>query len=209
MIYFFVQYFCSYLFFILFIVLAILFDLFLCPIFFCLIFLEVQTYNLFYFILIFCIQITSSFSLFCWSYFFVQYIFRYSFIILFIVIFFRYLFFVLLFVFCLIFFKVQTWFILFYLFVSRLPAVFSYLIWFISWSNTFFRYLFFDNQQFLPILFDLFLCPVFFLVTYFLFSLLFFFCRTFLRPAVFTYFIWFISLSNIFVATYFLFCLLF
>ena len=38
-------------------------------------FLEVQIHNLFYFICIFCIQITNSFQLFCLIYFFVQYFF--------------------------------------------------------------------------------------------------------------------------------------
>ena len=47
-------------------------------------FLEVQIYNLIYFTLILCIQITSSFQLFYFMFFFVQYLFRNSFLILFI-----------------------------------------------------------------------------------------------------------------------------
>ena len=48
-------------------------------------FLEVKTYNLFYLILIFCIQTTSSFQLLHLIYFFLQYFFRYLILILFIV----------------------------------------------------------------------------------------------------------------------------
>ena len=48
-------------------------------------FLEFTNNNLFYFILIFCIQITSSFQLFYLIYVFLQYFFRYFFFIFFIV----------------------------------------------------------------------------------------------------------------------------
>ena len=81
--------------------LPILFDLFVCPIFFqalrfyfshCFLsyFLYVQIYNLFYLTLIFCIQMTSSFYLFYFVYFFLQCFFRYLFLI-FMVVFFCYL----------------------------------------------------------------------------------------------------------------------
>ena len=139
-------------------------------------FLEVQTYNLFYFILIFCIQITSSFQLFSLIFFFVQYFFRY--------------------VFCLMVSSFSRSFGIFFFFKCGFSALFL-LIFVVKFSFLksiesisvlkkcpasagilffcllFRRYrhiiyffyldlLYLDNQQFLAILFDLFLCPIFF-----------------------------------------------
>ena len=146
-------------------------------------FFRVETYNLFYFLLIFCIQITSSCQLFYLIHLSLQY-------------FFRYLFFILLIVFFSYFSEVQIYNLFYFLliFCIQITSSFSYFILFICFSNIsfgtqlLFCLLFFviffggtnigfilfdleisytDNKQFLAILFDLFFCPIFFYILIF------------------------------------------